>query len=169
MKVSLDAIKALRERTSASLNDVREALISANGDEAKAIQLLRERGASMAKKRSGRATEQGRVETYAHHDGRLGAVVEVNCETDFVARTPQFLQFCRDVVVHVAAMSPDVVRKDDLSEGSDAGQLVCLLDQPFVKDQGATVGDMLNGIIATTGENIVIRRFARFGLGEAAS
>ena len=133
------------------------------------MQLLRERGASMAKKRSGRATGQGRVEAYVHHDGRLGAVVEVNCETDFVARTPEFLKFCQDVVMHVAAMSPDVVRKDDLSEGPDAVHLVCLLEQPFVKDQGVTVGAMLNNIIATTGENIVIRRFARFGLGEAVS
>ena len=170
--VSLDAIKSLREQTSASLKDVRAALEAAQGDEHKALDQLRQRGAAIAEKRQDRATGQGRIETYAHHDGRLGAIVEVNCETDFVARTPEFLQFCRDVAMQVAAMSPRYVRADDatVSERADADALKasCLLEQPFVKDQGTMVGALLQALIAKTGENVVIRRFARFAVGEAA-
>ncbi len=172
-KVSLEAIKALRQKTSASLNDVRAALESAHGDEAKALAFLRERGAQIAEKRQGRTTGQGRIETYVHHDGRLAAIVEVNCETDFVARTPDFQQFCRDVAMQVAAMNPRYLRKEDVpsSESLDAEAVkaVCLLEQPFVKDQGITLNDMLKALIAKTGENVVIRRFARFAVGDAAS
>jgi len=169
--VSLDAIKALREKTSASLNDVRKALEAAEGDEAKALAWLRQRGAHMAQARQDRATGQGRVESYIHHDGRLGAVVEVNCETDFVARTPEFAQFCRDVAMHVAAMNPRYVRKEDAGSSAprdaDSVKALCLLEQPFVKDQGTTINHLLEGLIAKTGERVVIRRFARFAVGEA--
>jgi len=154
-KIGLEAIKALRDKTSASLNDVKQALESAGGDEAKALALLRERGAAIAEKRSGRATGQGRVEAYIHHDGRLGAIVEVGCETDFVARTPDFIQFCKDVAMQVAAMAPQ--------------DLDGLLGQPFVKDQGTTPGELLKALIAKTGENVVVKRFSRFGLGETPS
>jgi elongation factor Ts len=150
MKVSLEAIRTLREQTNASLNDVRKALESSGGDPAKAREWLRQRGAQIAATRQGRSATQGRVEAYLHHDGRVAAVVEVNCETDFVARTPDFQQFCRDVAMQVAAM------------GSDN-----LLAQPCIKDQGATVQDLLKALIAKTGENIVIRRSARFAVGEA--
>ena len=172
-KISLEAIKALREKTNASLNEVRAALESAHGDETKALAFLRERGAAIAEKRQGRATGQGRIETYVHHDGRLAAIVEVNCETDFVARTPEFQQFCRDVAMQVAAMSPRYLRKEDVPSGesldAEAIKAACLLEQPFVKDQGATLNDMLKALIANTGENIVIRRFARFAVGEPAA
>jgi elongation factor Ts len=151
MKVSLDAIRALREQTNASLSDVRKALESSGGDPQKAREWLRQRGAQIAKTRQGRATAQGRVETYLHHDGRVAAVVEVNCETDFVARTPEFQQFCRDVAMQVAAMG---------TEG--------LLAQPFIKDQGSTIEDLLKALIAKTGENIVIRRASRFAVGETS-
>ena len=171
-KPSLDAIKALRDKTSASINDVRAALESAGGDEAKALQLLRERGAAIAEKRQDRATGQGRVETYVHHDGRLGALVEVDCETDFVARTPEFQQFCRDVAMQVAAMSPRYVKPEDVpageASGAEALKALCLLEQPFVKDQGTAVKDLLKALIAKTGENVVIRRFVRFGVGESS-
>ena len=153
-KVSVEAVKALRDKTSASLNDVRAALESAGGNEAKALELLRARGAQIAEKLYGRATGQGRVESYVHHDGRLAAIVEVNCENDFVARTPEFQQFCRDVAMQVAAMAPV--------------QVESLLEQPFVKDQGTTVHDLLKALIAKTGENVIIRRFARFAVGESA-
>ena len=166
MKVSLDAIKALREKTSASLNDVRAALASANGDEKKALELLRQRGAQIAEKRQGRATGQGRVETYLHHDGRLAALVEVNCETDFVARTPEFIQFCRDLAMQVAAMSPHCVRPEDVPTGGDPAAL-SLLQQPFVKDPSLTITSLLTALIAKTGENVVVRRFVRFALGES--
>jgi len=170
-KVSLDAIKALREQTSASLGDVRAALESSGGDAAQALKLLHERGASIAEKRQDRIAGQGRVEAYMHHDGRLAAVIEVNCETDFVARTPEFIQFCRDVAMQVAAMNPRVVRKDDLPDDEAAhpetAAATCLLEQPFVKDQGTTVNQLLNALIAKTGEHVVIRRFVRFAVGDA--
>ena len=153
MGVSLDTIRALREKTSASLKDVREALESAGGNEAKALELLYKRGAHIAEHRQGRATGQGRVEAYVHHDGRLGALVEVDCETDFVARTEDFMQFCRDAAMQVASMSP--------------ASLPALLEQPFVKDSKTTMHDVLNGLVAKTGEKVVIRRFLRFVVGEA--
>ncbi len=172
MTARLDAIKALREKTSASLNDVRAALESAGGDEAKALALLRQRGAQIAEKRRGRATGQGRVEAYVHHDGRMGALVEVDCETDFVARTPEFVQFCRDLAMQVAAKSPQYLRSEDVPAGdkADAEGLkeLCLLGQPFIKDEHSSVHDLLQALIAKTGENIVIRRFVKFGVGEAS-
>ena len=169
-KVSLDAIKALREKTSASINDVRAALESAGGDEGKALEFLRARGAAIAEKRQGRATGQGRVEAYVHHDGRIGALVEVDCETDFVARTPEFQQFCRDVAMHVAALSPRYLRSEDVPPAERPGdvQILCLLEQPFVKDPATSIKDLLRALIAKTGENVVIRRFVKFGIGEAA-
>ena len=181
--VSLEAIKALRETTSASMNDVRKALevaavtcsapsygASVCHCQTKALEELRARGVEIAKKREGRTTGQGRIETYIHHDGRLAAMVEVNCETDFVARTPDFQQFCRDVVMQVAAMNPRYVKPDEMPakerEDGAALQASCLLEQPFVKDQGVTVGDLLQALIAKTGENVVIRRFTRFAVGD---
>ena len=172
-KASLEAIKALREKTSASLNDVRAALESSGGNEAKALEWLRQRGAQIAHLRQGRATAQGRIESYIHHDGRMGALVEVNCETDFVSRTPEFVQLCRDLALHVAAMSPrylqveDVPASQDLS--GDVRNALCLLEQPFVKDPGTTIQDLLKAFIAKTGENIVVRRFIKFTVGEAVS
>ena len=173
MKVSLEAIKALRDKTSASLNDVRAALESAGGNEAKALELLRERGAAIAEKRQGRATGQGRVESYVHHDGRLGALVEVDCETDFVARTPEFVQFCRDVAMQVAATQPTYLTSKEVPPSAKLGpeqlKAACLLEQPFVKDQGTAVKDLLKALIAKTGENVVIKRFAQFTVGSTAS
>lgn len=167
MPVSLEAIKALREETGASINDVRKALEAAQGDLKKAKTLLREQGALMASKRQDRATGQGRIEAYIHHDGRLGACVEVLCETDFVARTPDFVQFCKDVAMHVAAMAPKYVQPSDAP--TDDPDAPCLLAQPFVKDASQTVGDLLKALIAKTGENVVIRRFTRFVVGESTN
>ena len=171
-KGNLDAIKALREKTSASIGDVRKALEDAGGDARKAEEFLRQRGAAIAERRQGRTTSQGRVEAYVHHDGRIGSLVEVDCETDFVARTPEFQQFCRDVAMHVAAMAPRYVRPEDASAKEHASpealKAVCLLEQPFVKDQGTTVKDLLKSLIAKTGENVVIRRFVKFSVGESA-
>ena len=176
-KISLDAVKALRDKTSASLQDIRKALESAGGDESKALKLLRERGAQIAKQRQERATgegpNQGRVESYTHHDGRLGSLVEVHCETDFVARTQEFIQFCRDVAMQVAAMSPRHLRKEDVPANEEQGEqelaAICLLEQPFVKDQAVTINDLLKTLIAKTGEKVVIRRFIRFAVGDMPS
>lgn len=170
-RVNLDLLKALRQATGASVGDCRAALEQARGDPAKAREVLRRKGAQMAQKREGRATGQGRIASYIHHDGRLGALVEVNCESDFVARTPEFLQFCKDLAMQVAAMNPQYVRPEDAPSGArpsdDMPHASCLLTQPFVKDQGMTVGDLLNGLIAKTGEKVVVRRFVRYAVGES--
>jgi elongation factor Ts len=170
MAVSLESIKALREKTSASMKDVREALESSGGDESKALEKLRQRGAEIAQKRQSRATGQGRIESYVHHDGRLASIVEVQCETDFVARTPDFAEFCRNVAMQVASMSPRFVKKEDAPKDDvlkeDEVKLLCLLDQPFVKDAKVTIGDLLKLLIAKTGENILVKRFARFSIGD---
>src|SRR3989338_8469466 len=169
-KVSVGAVKTLREKTSASINDCRQALESSGGDERKALDLLRQRGAAIAEKRQGRTAAQGRAEAYVHHDGRLAALVEVNCETDFVARTPEFQQFCKDVAMQVAAMSPQYLHSEDVPPAEQPGDVkaLCLLEQPFVKDPAASIKDLLKALIAKTGENVVIRRFVKFGVGEAA-
>ena len=151
-KVSVEAIKALRDKTGAPLGDVRSALEAAGGDEAKAHELLKKKGFEAALKRKDRAAGMGRIESYIHHDGRIGVLVEVNCETDFVARLPEFQQFCREVGMQVASQQPETVQ--------------ALLDQPFIKDASQTMAQLLTALIAKTGENVVIRRFARFGLGE---
>jgi len=178
MKVSVDAIKALREQTGAPLGDVRSALEAAKGDPAKATELLKQKGFEAARKRQGRATRLGRVDSYVHHDGRVGVLVEVNCETDFVARLPEFQQFCKDIAMQVASQHPLAVKPEDLTprQREAAKQLgktpqeftseACLLEQPFIKDQGQTITQYLTALIAKTGENIVIRRFVRFALGE---
>jgi elongation factor Ts len=177
-KIPLETIKALREKTGAPLGDVRSALESAGGDEAKASELLKRKGFEAAVKRQGRAADMGRIEAYVHHDGRLAALVEVNCETDFVARLPEFQQFCRDLAMQVASQNPLCVRKEELStpQFQEATQMgkgseefareACLLEQLFIKDQGQTILQYLTSLIAKTGENIVVRRFKRFALGE---
>ena len=160
----------LREKTSAPMGDVRAALETAGGDPVKAEANLKERGFQLAQKRQGRATGQGRVEAYIHHDGKMGALIEVNGETDFVARTTDFSQILKDVALYVAAMAPKYIQAEDLPAGAtlseDERKSHVLLEQPFVKDPGTTVGDLLKTLIAKTGENVVIKRFIRFGLGE---
>ncbi|MBI4596778.1 MAG: elongation factor Ts [Candidatus Omnitrophica bacterium] len=169
-KVSLDAIKALREKTGAAVSDVRKALESAGGNEAKAMEYLKRQSAAMAEKREGRATGQGRVESYVHHNGRLAALAEVNCETDFVARTEDFIQFCRHVALQVAAMNPRFVRAEEAPAGAtlspEEQKEQCLLEQAFIKDPSVTMKELLKQLIGKTGENVVIRRFVRFTLGE---
>ncbi len=180
-KVSVEAIKTLREKTGAPLGDVRSALAAADGDEAKAVQLLKQKGFEAARKRQDRATGAGRIDSYVHHDGRVAALVEVNCETDFVARLPEFQQFCRDVAMQVASQRPLCVRKADLAprhleaakgmskSREEFAEEACLLEQPFIKDQGQTIAEYLTSLIAKAGENIVVRRFTRFALGEEPS
>ena len=170
MAVSVDVIKTLREQTGAPIGDVKSALEACQGDPRKAAEYLKRKGFEAAQKRAGRAAGMGRVEAYIHHDGRVGVLIEVNCETDFVARLPEFQQLCRDLAMQVASQHPRVVRKDDLpmEEQAEAPQ-ACLLEQPFIKDQGQTIGQYVGSLIAKTGENIVVRRFVRFGLGESTT
>lgn len=180
MKISVEAIKSLRDKTGAPMGDVRSALAAANGDERKAHEVLKQKGFEASQKRRERTASQGRVESYVHHDGRVGVLVEVNCETDFVARLPQFQQFCKDLSMQIASVPPLCVSQEQLTEpqremARQSGQSMeafakeaCLLEQPFIKDSSQTIGQSLASLISSTGENIVIRRFVRFALGEAS-
>ncbi len=192
-----DEVKALREETSAPMMDCRKALIESNGDMAKAKAFLLERGAAQAEKKAERSANEGLVSSYIHSGGKIGVLVEVNCETDFVARNPKFADLTRDIAMHIAAMSPqyldrvsvpdDVVAKvkeefkaavpagkpADIAEKIVDGKLNkwyeehVLLDQPFVKDDALSVNDLINAAVGSLGENIKVRRFAKFALGES--
>ncbi len=191
-----DEIKALREETSAPMMDCRKALLDAGGDAERAKALLLERGAAQAAKKSERSADEGLVSSYIHAGGKIGVLVEVNSETDFVARNPKFAELSRDLAMHVAAMSPqyldresvpsDVVdqlrgefragvpsgKPPDVVEKIVEGKLNkwfeehCLLDQAFVKDDSMSVGDLVNRAIGALGERIRVRRFTRYALGE---
>jgi len=164
--VSPDDIRRLREETGAGIMDCKRALEEAAGDFERAKAILHARGIAQAEKRSGRSAKQGIVESYIHAGGRIGVIVELNCETDFVARTDDFKALAHDLAMQVAATSPLVVREEDLPEGAvgEPGELV-LLKQPFIKDPSRNIADLVRDIIAKTGENIIVRRFARFELG----
>lgn len=197
MAVSASAVKELRERTGAGMLDCKKALDETNGDIDKAIALLREKGLSAAANKAGRIATEGVVESYIHGGGRIGVLVEINCETDFVGKTDQFKEFARDIAMHIAAASPKYVRREEvpadelekekdilkaqaLNEGKPEkivekmveGRInkyyeeYCLLDQSFVKDPDKTINTLLNEKISTIGENISIRRFVRYELGE---
>lgn len=194
--ITADAVKELRERTGAGFMDCKNALVEADGDIDKAIALLRERGLAAAAKRSDRDAREGLISSYIHTGGRVGVLIEVNCETDFVARTDQFQKLVRDLAVQVAGMDPRYVDSDripeadleakraELAESETVkskpedirpkiieGQLkkwyaeVSLYDQPF-RDEDRTVRDLITEAIATIGENIRVRRFTRYALGE---
>jgi elongation factor Ts len=195
--VSATLVKELREKTGAGMMDCKKALEEAHGDLKKATELLREKGLAAAKNKAGRIATEGLVESYIHAAGRIGVLVEINCETDFVAKTDSFREFVRDVAMQIAAANPKFVSKDEVSadelnkereilraqalnEGKPAhivdkmveGRMskfyeeVCLLEQSFIKDPDKTIRTLVNEKIATIGENISIRRFVRFELGE---
>jgi len=191
-----DEIKALRDETSAPMMDCRKALLESGGDRERAKALLLERGAAQAQKKSERAANEGLVGSYIHAGGKIGVLVEVNSETDFVARNPKFGELVRDVAMHVAAMSPAYLDRASVPEAviaearreleaavppgkppEVAAKIVegklnkwyeehCLLDQSFVKDDSMTVGDLVNAAVGALGENIRVRRFVKFALGE---
>ncbi len=197
MSVSAADIKQLREQTGAGILDCREALEQSGGDLEKAMVSLREKGLADAEKRAGRETGNGRLELYDHGDGRVGVMVEINCETDFVARTDDFRNFTHEIALQIAAARPrwvtddevpddiiaaekDIARKRALDEGKPEnvidriveGRLEkfleerCLMLQPYIRDEDKTVGELVKEMIATTGENISIRRFERWEVGE---
>jgi len=190
-------VKELREKTGAGMLDCKKALEEANGDMAKAADILREKGLAAAAKKAGRIATEGLVESYIHAGGRIGVLVEVNCETDFVAKNEHFKEFVKDIAMQIAAANPKYVRREDvpaeelekereilkaqaLNEGKPAhivekmveGRLgkyyeeVCLMEQAFIKDPDKTISQLLNEKIAQIGENISIRRFVRYELGE---
>jgi elongation factor Ts len=200
-EVTAALIKDLRERTGAGMADCKKALVETDADMDKAIDYLRAKGLSKAAKKAGREATEGLVSSYIHSGGRVGVLVEINCETDFVARNEDFIAFTRDVAMQIAAMNPTHVSKDEISAESiekekavlvakakedpknankpeqvlskiTEGQVskwmkeICLLDQPFVKDPDKTIEALQQALIAKIGENIKIRRFVRFELGE---
>ncbi len=198
--VSAQDVKTLRDRTGAGIMDAKAALQEASGDVAKAIEILRVTGQASAAKRGERAAAEGVVSSYIHAGGRIGALVEVDCETDFVARTDQFQEFAREVALHVAAANPQYVSADDVDEQAKEAELrvlreqaaaegkpenvqekivegrlkkwledVVLLHQTHVNEEkhgGKTIGDLRTELAANTGENVVIRKFSRFQVGE---
>jgi len=160
-------IKALRELTGAGIMDSKRALEEAGGDIERAQDILREKGIASAAKKSDRETEQGVIESYIHSGGRIGAMIEANCETDFVARTEDFKALAHDIAMQVAAMNPRFIDESEIPDGEDVDpQESCLLQQPFIKDPGMTIDELIKELIGKLGENIRIRRFSRFSLGE---
>ncbi|MCD6262457.1 MAG: translation elongation factor Ts [Deltaproteobacteria bacterium] len=197
MDISTTLIKELRSKTGVGIMDCKKALKECNGDIDKAIEYLRKKGIATAMKRGGRVASEGRIESYIHAGGKLGVLVEINCETDFTAKTDDFTSFAKDIAMHIAASNPiaidqngvpaDVIEKEKdiyVTQAKESGKPekiidkivegklrkffseVCLLEQAFVKNPDITVNDLLNEMIAKTGEKIEIRRFVRYQLGE---
>jgi elongation factor Ts len=163
-----EQIKQLREKSGAGVMDCRAALIETGGDIDKSIEILKKQSLFKAQKRTERVVKQGIIEMYSHTGGRIGAMVELNCETDFVARTEVFKALAHDIAMQVAAQEPVCISKEKLPKESDiAPEVGCLLLQPFIKDPSKTIQDLINEGIGKTGENIKINRFARFELGQA--
>lgn len=197
MEITVALVKELREKTNAGMMDCKKALQETGGDIRKAIDYLRQKGLAIAQKRAGRATTEGVVHSYIHAGGRIGVLLEVNCETDFTAKSDIFQDFAKNLTMQIAATNPLGIRRDDISENTverekdiyrqqalDSGkpekivekiifgkinkffQENCLLEQAYVKNPDITIQDYLNEIIGKTGENIIIRRFTRYQLGE---
>jgi elongation factor Ts len=195
--VSAQLVKELRDKTSAGFSDCRAALIEAGGDIEQAINILRKKGQVAAAKKAQRATSEGLVSCYIHAGGKIGVLVEINCESDFVARTADFQRLCHDVAMHIAALDPHFLRREEVTqevldhkresyreeakatgkpeaviEKIVSGKMEkfyeenCLYEQHFIKDEGTTVKELVDQVIAKLGENIAIRRFSRFKVGE---
>lgn len=196
MKITSQMVKALRDKTNAGMMDCKKALTETEGDMEKSVDLLRQKGIAVAAKRAGRATSEGIIQTYIHAGGKLGVMVEVGCETDFVAKTDSFIDFARDIAMHIAAADPVAINREAVSEdlvarekeiyvkqAQDSGKPeniiekivsgkidkfyseTCLMEQKFVKNPDLSVQDKLNEIIASLGENITIKHYARFQVG----
>lgn len=197
MQITSETVKKLRDKTGVGMMDCKKALEETNGDFDKAVEILRKKGIEVANKRSGRTASQGTVASYIHMGGKIGVLLEVNCESDFVAKSDDFNNFVKDVAMQIAAASPDWVNRDEVPESVlnkekeilkeqalktgkpekvidkiVEGKLSkfyserCLMDQHFVKDQDKTIKQLLDELIAKTGEKCLIRRFARYQVGE---
>jgi elongation factor Ts len=195
--ISAATVKQLREKTGAGIMDCKEALSECNGDISNAVDFLRKKGLATAAKRSGRATTEGIIESYIHMDSKLGVLVEINCETDFVAKNDDFKEFAKNIAMHITATNPVSIRPEDVPKETidkekeiyraqvlDMGKpeqiadkIVdgkmkkyfkenCLMNQDYVRDSNITIEDLLNEMVAKIGENITIKRFARFKIGE---
>jgi elongation factor Ts len=197
MTISAQDVKALRDKTGAGMMDCKKALTETDGDIEKAIAFLREKGIAKAASKAGRSTEEGIIFAYIHPGDKLGVLLEVNCETDFVARTDDFKNFVKDIAMHIAATDPVAIRREEIPEATvDSERQIyrtqainegkpekivdrivdgklekfyaesCLMEQGFVKDPDQTIGELLNATIAKLGENMGIKRFTRYRLGE---
>ena len=167
MSVSTNRVKELREQSGAGIMECRNVLLEVDGDLEKALQVLKQRNLYKAEKKRDRVASQGVIEAYIHGGGRIGAMVEVNCETDFVARTDEFKELAHNLAMQVAAMSPQFISQEDIPEESNVeAQTACLLLQPYIKNLDMTVQDVINEAIAKVGENIKISKLTRFELGE---
>jgi elongation factor Ts len=197
-EVTAEQVRALREQTGAGMLDCKRALAENDGNLDQAMQYLREKGLAAAAKKAGRSASEGAVASYIHAGGKIGVLIEVNCETDFVARTPEFQELVKDLAMQIAASNPQYVHREEVpgptieaerkiyrTQASESGKPenvvekmvdgklskffsdVCLTEQPFIKDPSRTVGALVTDAIAKIGENIVVRRFARFQLGES--
>jgi elongation factor Ts len=200
VNISANQVKELREKTGAPMMDCKQALTEAKGDMEQAVIVLRKRGVSVAAKKATRVTSEGSVTSYIHAGGKIGVLVEVNCESDFVARTEDFKELTHDIAMHIAASDPKFVRKEDVtpeaferekdifrSQAASTGkppqvvekivegkmskfyEEVCLYEQPFIKDQTVSIAQLIATKIGKLGENIAVRRFARFKVGEATA
>ncbi len=166
MEITTGMIKELREQTGAGIMDCRNALVGCGGDMEKALDSLKEKGLLTAQKKSERSTGQGLVESYIHTAGRIGAMIELNCETDFVARTDEFKGLAHCLAMQVAALAPQYITEEEVKEGEDIDpQEACLLAQPYIKDPTMTVKDVITETVAKVGENIRVGRFIRYELG----
>ena len=167
MKISVARVKKLRDQSGAAIMQCRNALVEAQGDTEKALEILKQQSISLAEKKQNRAATQGLVAAYVHAGGRIGAMVEVNCESDFVARTDEFKELAHHLAMQVAAMDPQFISNEEVPEGANIEpQIACLLLQPYIKDTERTVRDIIVETIAKVGENIKVSRFARFALGD---
>lgn len=197
-EISATLVKQLREKTGAGMMDCKKALSECDGDMDKAVDFLRKKGLATAQKRAGRAMTEGTIHSYIHMGGKLGVLVEVNCETDFVARNDEFKEFAKNIAMHIAASNPLGIRPEDVPEdivnkereiyqaqvaemGKPANVIEkivegklnkffrdnCLLNQAYVRNPDITISDLLNDIIAKIGENITIKRFVRYQIGES--
>ena len=164
MQVTVDQIKELREATGAGLMDCKKALVEANGDIEAAKEVLKERGYATALQKSNRALGSGLIEAYMHAGGRIGALIEINCETDFVARTDDFKTLAHDIAMQVAATNPVYITAEEAS-GDEIAEEVSLLSQPLIKDPQKTVQDVIVEVVSKVGENVGVTRFSRFEIG----
>ena len=167
MDISAEAVKSLREKTGAGVMDCKRALQEANGDMEKASEALRQKGLTRHLKLAGRVANQGLIESYIHTGGRIGALVELNCETDFVARTNEFRTLAREIAMQVASMDPQTV--GELGEEGGTDDETALLNQSYIREPGKTIRDLVREAIGKVGENIQVSRFARFEVGTAPS
>ena len=169
MEISVTSIKELRDKTSAGVMECKRALQQAEGNVDRACDILREQGLARAEKKADRVASQGLVEVYVHGGGRIGSMVELNCETDFVAHTDEFKALVHDLALQVAATSPSFISSTEIPEGEKEKlnpEEVCLLAQPFIRDPSRRISDIVADVSAKMGEKVAVRRFARFELGK---